>query len=99
MAATAANLIERVLPSTTPLRQWVLTFPFPWRPRLAQDCELLGRLTRIFVDSAKPPLYIVPKSFSDVSAKASPAPESASQGTAPHLNADRESRPAGSLRR
>ncbi len=57
MSATAANLIERVLPPSTPLRQWVLTFPFPWRPRLAQDGELLGRLTQIFVDSAKPPLW------------------------------------------
>ncbi len=49
MSSTAANLIERVLPPSTPLRQWVLTFPFPWRPRLAQDGELLGRLTQIFV--------------------------------------------------
>jgi hypothetical protein len=31
------------------LRQWVLTFPFAWRRRLAQDGELLGRVTRIFV--------------------------------------------------
>ncbi len=30
MNATAANLMERVLPETG-LRQWVLTFPFPWR--------------------------------------------------------------------
>jgi len=37
MSATAANLIERVLPPSTPLRQWVLTFPFSWRPRLAQE--------------------------------------------------------------
>jgi Putative transposase/Transposase zinc-binding domain len=53
MCATAANLIERVLPPSTPLRQWVLTFPFPWRPRLAQDGELLGRLTQIFVDTVQ----------------------------------------------
>ena len=50
MSATAANLIERVLPPQTGLRQWVLTFPFSWRPRLAQDGALLGRLTRIFVE-------------------------------------------------
>ena len=37
MNATAANLIERVLPPDAGLRQWVLTFPFSWRPRLAQD--------------------------------------------------------------
>jgi hypothetical protein len=50
MNATAANLMERVLPETG-LRQWVLTFPFPWRRRLAQDGVLLGKLTRIFVET------------------------------------------------
>jgi hypothetical protein len=34
MCATAANLIEDVLPGVA-LRQWVLRFPFPWRRRLA----------------------------------------------------------------
>ena len=52
-ATTATNLIERVWPPSTPLRQWVLTFPFAWRPRLAQDGELLGRLTQIFVDTVQ----------------------------------------------
>jgi hypothetical protein len=51
MSATAANLIERVLPPQSGLRQWVLTFPFPWRRRLAQDGALLGNLTRIFVET------------------------------------------------
>ena len=41
MNATAANLIERVLPESG-LRQWVLTFPFSWRHRLAQDGALRG---------------------------------------------------------
>jgi hypothetical protein len=50
MCATAANLIERTLPEVD-LRQWVLTFPFSWRRRLAQDGELLVRLTRIFVET------------------------------------------------
>jgi hypothetical protein len=36
ICATAANLTELVLPQTG-LRQWVLTFPFSWRHRLAQD--------------------------------------------------------------
>src|SRR5262249_46360703 len=40
MCATAENLIERVLPEVA-LRQWVLTFPFPWRRRLAHDGVLL----------------------------------------------------------
>src|SRR5271170_695809 len=50
MSATAANLIERVLPETA-LRQWVLTFPFPWRRRLAHDGALLSALSRIFAES------------------------------------------------
>jgi hypothetical protein len=50
MCATAANLIERVLPQSG-LRQWVSTFPFSWRRRLAQDGALLGRLTRILAEA------------------------------------------------
>ncbi|WP_437852412.1 hypothetical protein [Sorangium sp. So ce363] len=46
----AANLIDDVLFEVA-LRQWVLTFPFPWRRRFAQDRALFGALTRIFVDS------------------------------------------------
>jgi len=52
MCATAANLIENVLPEVA-LRQWVLTFPFPWRGRLAHDGALLSSLTRIFVESVQ----------------------------------------------
>jgi len=51
MNATAADLIERVLPPASGLRQWVLTFPFSWRRRLAQDGARLGRLTRIVVET------------------------------------------------
>jgi hypothetical protein len=36
ICATADNLIEHVLPEVA-LRQWVLTFPFAWRRRLAHD--------------------------------------------------------------
>lgn len=50
MCATAANLIDNVLPKVA-LRQWVLTFPFAWRRRLAQDGALFGALTRIFVET------------------------------------------------
>jgi hypothetical protein len=39
---------EHVLPPA-PLRQWVLTFPFPWRKRLGYDAKLVAALTRIFV--------------------------------------------------
>jgi putative transposase len=49
MNSTAANLMENVLPEGVPLRQWVLTFPFPWRKRLAYDGKLLSALTRIFI--------------------------------------------------
>jgi hypothetical protein len=48
MNATAANLIERVLPPEASLRQWVLTLPFAWRLALAQDGALLVSLSRIF---------------------------------------------------
>ena len=49
MAATAAHLIEDVLPPGVPLRQWVLTVPFAWRKRLGYDGKLLSTLTRLFV--------------------------------------------------
>ncbi len=48
MCSTAANLMEYVLPPESGLRQWVLTFPFAWRPTLARNGVLLGSLTRIF---------------------------------------------------
>ena len=44
MCATAANLVERVARGRA---QWVLTFPFAWRPKLARD----GALPRIFVET------------------------------------------------
>jgi hypothetical protein len=50
MSATAADLVERVLPAA-PLRQWVLTFPFAWRKRLGYDAPLLGALARRFVQT------------------------------------------------
>ena len=48
MAATAAHLVDRVLPEA-PVRQWVLTLPFALRLRSAFDRELQGSLRRIFV--------------------------------------------------
>jgi hypothetical protein len=50
MAQTAANLIDHVLP-TAPLRQFVITFPFELRARLAYDGKLFAAVTRISVDS------------------------------------------------
>ena len=50
MCATAAHLIDDVLPEVA-LRQWVLTFPFTWRRRLATDGALLSDLTRLFVET------------------------------------------------
>jgi len=40
--------MDYVLPRHSGLRQWVLTFPFAWRPALGRDGALLGSLTRIF---------------------------------------------------
>jgi hypothetical protein len=51
MAATAANLLDHVLPPGAPLRQWVLTLPYPLRARLAYDGPLLAAVCRLFVDT------------------------------------------------
>ena len=51
MAATSAHLVENVLPSSVPLRQWVLTFPHAWRSRLGYDAPLLSALSRLFVQT------------------------------------------------
>lgn len=50
MARSAANLVEHVLPEV-PLRQFVVTFPFELRARLAYDGKLLSAVTRIAIDS------------------------------------------------
>ena len=50
MAQSAANLVDHVLPEV-PLRQYVVTFPFELRARLAYDGRLLSSLTRIAKDS------------------------------------------------
>lgn len=54
MSATAANLIEHVLPEVA-LRRWVLTFPFAWRKRHAQDGALLGKTGAITVVHGRRP--------------------------------------------
>jgi hypothetical protein len=46
----AFNLTEHVLPNV-PLRQFLLTMPFPLRFPLAFDGKLLGQVVRIFVDT------------------------------------------------
>ena len=51
MAQTAANLVDHVLPSGVPLRQWVVTFPFELRGRLGFDAPLLSAVSRVVVDS------------------------------------------------
>jgi hypothetical protein len=48
MAHTAAHLVERVVPDV-PIRQWVLSLPFPARYRVAFDTALLGKILGIFV--------------------------------------------------
>ena len=48
MADTAAHLVDRVLPKA-PVRQWVLSLPFPLRYRLAYDADLAGEILRLFV--------------------------------------------------
>jgi hypothetical protein len=73
MCATAANLVERVLPLETDLRQWVLTFPFAWRRRLAQDGELLGALPR---SSSRPCTASTPSATARPARKPAQSPSS-----------------------
>jgi hypothetical protein len=42
MADTAAHLVDRVLPEV-PIRQWVLTLPYPLRHRCAYDASSRAR--------------------------------------------------------
>ncbi|MCH8891367.1 MAG: transposase zinc-binding domain-containing protein, partial [Myxococcales bacterium] len=48
MADTAAHLVERVLPEV-PVRQWVLTLPYPLRYRCAWDARLTSEVLRAFM--------------------------------------------------
>ncbi len=50
MSAGAANLVDHVLPDV-PIRQLVVTMPFPLRFPLAFDGKLLGQVLRIFTDT------------------------------------------------
>ena len=48
MADTAAHLVDRVLPEV-PIRQWVLTLPYPLRYRCAYDAKLTSEVLRAFL--------------------------------------------------
>ncbi len=48
MAETAAHLVDRVLPEV-PIRQWVLTLPFPLRYRCAYDAKLTSQVLGAFI--------------------------------------------------
>ena len=48
MADTAAHLVDRVLPEV-PVRQWVLSPPFPLRFRLAYDAALTSEILNLFL--------------------------------------------------
>jgi hypothetical protein len=50
VSAGAANLVDHVLPDV-PIRQFVVTMPFPLRFPLAFDGKLLGQVLRIFTDT------------------------------------------------
>ena len=51
MFETAANLVQHVLPPAVALRQFVVTFPFELRSRLAYDGKLLSAVVRVVDDS------------------------------------------------
>src|SRR5437870_1529743 len=48
MADTAAHLVDRVFPAV-PIRQWVLTLPYPLRYRCAYDAKLTTEVLRAFL--------------------------------------------------
>ena len=48
MADTAAHLVERVLPEV-PVRQWVLTLPYPLRYRCGWNARLTSEVLRCFL--------------------------------------------------
>jgi hypothetical protein len=50
MADTAAHLVDRVLPEV-PIRQWVLTLPYPLRYRCAYDARLASEVIRVFLQA------------------------------------------------
>ncbi len=47
----AANLVDHVLPEQVPIRQWVLTLPYPLRYPIAFDARHLGLVLRLFTDT------------------------------------------------
>jgi hypothetical protein len=49
----AANLVDHVLPEHIPIRQWVLTLPYPLRYPLAFDAKHLGHVLHLFTDTVK----------------------------------------------
>ena len=48
MAETSAHLVDHVFPEV-PVRQWVLSVPFPLRYRLAYDSSLVSDVAQIFI--------------------------------------------------
>ena len=48
MADTAAHLVDCVLPEV-PIRQWVLTLPYPLRYRCAYNARLTSQVLRAFL--------------------------------------------------
>jgi hypothetical protein len=48
MADTAAHLVDRVLPEV-PVRQWVLTLPYPIRYRCAWNARLISEVLQSFM--------------------------------------------------
>lgn len=49
MAQQAVHLIDHVFPDV-PIRQWVLTVPFPLRPMVSLDRQLQSKILKIFME-------------------------------------------------
>jgi len=59
MADTAAHLVDSVLPQV-PVRQWVLTLPYPLRYRCAWDARLTSEVLGAFVHAVFANLGVAP---------------------------------------
>ena len=49
MSEQAAHMVDRILPSDVPYRQWVVTFPWDLARRLAFDAELSSAVIRLVI--------------------------------------------------
>ena len=65
MSDRAAHLVDRVFPHV-PVRQWVLSFPYALRYRLAYDATLVSDVLAVFTRTVFPSLIRRAREFGAV---------------------------------